>query len=257
VHSEPINLTSHKALAGVSRVAILEVLRAAPVALDVQVIAARVGLHPNTVRSHLDQLVDAGLVEGSAEVRTTPGRPRVLFRASSAAPGADSYKLLAGILASTIDAGAASPAQGAPTPGSAAAEAGRRWGRTVVAADGPAPGPVDAADGVARIVALLDDVGFAPRISASPRAAVPAAGSRGREARGTVIELHRCPFLDVAVEHSDVVCGVHLGLMQGALEQMGVPATTIRLEPFVRPGLCLAHVSAADTTDPAGTGGAA
>ncbi|HEX5333861.1 MAG TPA: helix-turn-helix domain-containing protein [Cellulomonas sp.] len=259
MHSEPIDLSSHKALAGVSRVAILEVLRGAPDAQDVQAIAAQVGLHPNTVRTHLDQLVDAGLVESSIEVRTTPGRPRVLFRASAAAPAAeaDSYKLLAGILASTIDAGAPVPAPGGPTPGGAAAEAGRRWGRTVVGSDGPANGSVDVEHGVARIVALLDDVGFEPRLSAHPLPAHASQGSGDPGARGTVIELHRCPFRDVAVEHSDVVCGVHLGLMQGALEQMGAPATSIRLEPFVRPGLCLAHLSSAGPTDPAGIGGAA
>jgi predicted ArsR family transcriptional regulator len=257
VPSEPIDLSSHKALAGVSRVAILEVLRAVPGTQDVQTIAAQVGLHTNTVRTHLDQLVEAGLVEGSIEVRTTPGRPRALFRVSASAPAAevDSYKLLAGILASTIDAGA--PVPGVPAPGTAAAEAGRRWGRTVVASDGPAHGSVDAAHGVERIVALLDEVGFAPRISARSLPDPSSQDGDGPGVHGTVIELHRCPFRDVAIEHSDVVCGVHLGLMQGALEQMGAPSTSIRLEPFVRPGLCLAHVSPADTTDAAATGGAA
>ena len=258
MHPEPINPSSHKALAGVSRVAILEMLRAARDPQDVQAVAARVGLHPNTVRSHLDQLVEAGLVQGSIEVRRTPGRPRTLFRASAAAPAgeADSYKLLAGILASTIDAGPVS-APRMPTPGSAAAEAGRRWGRTVVGSDGGAVSSVEAEEGVARIVALLDEVGFEPRISAHPLSAASSQADDGPAVRGTVIELHRCPFQDVAVEHSDVVCGVHLGLMQGALEQWGAPATSVRLEPFVRPGLCLAHVSPAGTTDPAGTGGAA
>jgi predicted ArsR family transcriptional regulator len=257
VPSEPIDLSSHKALAGVSRVAILEVLRAGMAAQDVQAIAAQVGLHTNTVRTHLDQLVEAGLVESSVEVRTTPGRPRALFRASASAPAAeaDSYKLLAGILASTIDAGA--PVPGVPVPGTAAAEAGRRWGRTVVASDGPAHGSVDAAHGVERIVALLDEVGFAPRVSASSPTGPTFQSGDGAQVRATVIELHRCPFRDVALEHADVVCGVHLGLMQGALEQMGAPAASIRLEPFVRPGLCLAHVSPADTVDAIGTGGAA
>jgi predicted ArsR family transcriptional regulator len=257
VPPEPIDLSSHKALAGVSRVAILEVLRAGPGAQDVQAIAAQVGLHTNTVRTHLDQLVEAGLVEASVEVRTSPGRPRVLFRASAASPAAeaDSYKLLAGILASAIDPGA--PVPGVPAPRTAAAEAGRRWGRTVVGSDGTASAPVDAEHGLKRIVALLDEVGFAPRVSVSSVTGPTSQSGSGAEVHGTVIELHRCPFRDVALEHSFVVCGVHLGLMQGALEQMGAPAASIRLEPFVRPGLCLAHVSPGDTADAIGTGGAA
>ena len=65
-----------------------------------------------------------------------------------------------------------------------------------------------------------------------------------------MIELHACPFRDVALEHSEVVCGVHLGLIQGALDQMHTSPFTVRLEPFVSPGLCLAHLA------PTGTDGA-
>ncbi|MGV8977794.1 MAG: helix-turn-helix transcriptional regulator [Cellulomonas sp.] len=263
---EPIDLASHKALAGVSRVAILQVLRRGPDAQDVQAIAAQVGLHTNTVRTHLDQLVEAGLVEGSNEVRTRPGRPRALFRASATSPAAevDSYKLLAGILADTIGARAIDsgpPSAGVPAPLTAATEAGRRWGRTVARSTGSGSDPVDAEHGLERIVALLDDVGFAPRVSpsagAGPSVLRGGAGEvDGAEVGGIVVELHRCPFREVAVEHPDVVCGVHLGLMQGALEQMGASVTSIRLDAFVAPSLCLAHISQVGTPLAIGTGGA-
>ena len=272
---EPIDSQTHRVLSGVSRVAVLEALRTSAHPLDVQTIAVAVGLHPNTVRSHLDQLVDAGLAARATELRTTPGRPRLLFRAAAQPTGSDaedSYRMLARVLASGIDGTDLRTGR----PGSVAAEAGRRWGQHAADAQlavGGQPGadervaveaqpatdaqdarPEEPAgrddDAVARIVALLDDVGFAPhvRASAATVAGPTAAGTASDTA--TVIELHACPFRDVALEHSEVVCGVHLGLIQGALDQMHTSPFTVRLEPFVGPGLCLAHLA------PTGTDGA-
>ena len=69
-------------LSGASRVAVLEVVRASAGPLDAQAIAEQVGLHANTVRSHLDQLTKADLVESEVQVRTSPG-PRVCSFARS------------------------------------------------------------------------------------------------------------------------------------------------------------------------------
>jgi predicted ArsR family transcriptional regulator len=42
---------------------------------------------------------------------------------------------------------------------------------------------------------------------------------------------------------------VHLGLMQGALTAMRAPVTVDRLDPFVEPDLCVAHLASAPTRD--------
>jgi predicted ArsR family transcriptional regulator len=240
VSHEPIDSRTHRVLAGVSRVAVLQALRAGAGSLDVQAIAEQVGLHTNTVRSHLDQLMDAGLVESAVQERTTPGRPRLLFRAT-ATPGAGaegSYKVLAEVLASGIR-------DGEPAPGAVAAQAGRRWGQSLERQGGASAEPLDSGRAIDRIVALLDDVGFAPRVS-NATAARTLSGDPGDAAGGaTVIELHRCPFYDIAREHTDVVCAVHLGLIQGALDQMQAPPSTVRIEPFVRRDLCLVHMAPA------------
>jgi predicted ArsR family transcriptional regulator len=236
VASEPIDSRAHRVLSGVSRVAVLEVVRASG-PLDVQAIAELVGLHPNTVRSHLDRLIEAHLVDSSIALRATPGRPRLLFSAplrADAHPD-ESYRMLARILAEAVRAGAPAGAR----PADAAARAGKRWGEQVAQTGREGVEPLDAGDTIDRIVALLDEVGFAPTLAADvdqPATPTAAAGP-------AVIELHRCPFIDVAREHSDVVCAVHLGLMQGALEQMQAPPTTIRLLPLVRPDLCLVHLA--------------
>lgn len=228
--SEPIDARTHRVLSGASRVAVLEVVRAdGP--LDIQAIAIRVALHPNTVRSHLDQLLQAGLVESSVSSRATPGRPRLSFAAvaSTTSGPDDSYRTLAGVLAGAISASAAEP-------GAVAADMGKRWGRQAARVE-EGGGPLDGAGVVDRIVTLLDDVGFAPTVRGSDRD--EPAGAAG----DSTIELHRCPFVEVAREHREVVCAVHLGLMQGALEQLAAPPTAVRLEPFVRPDLCLVHLA--------------
>src|ERR1019366_2666160 len=98
VFPDPIDSRTHRVLAGAG-------------SLDVRAIAEQVGLHTNTVRCRLDQLMEAGLVESAVQERTTPGRPRLLFRAT-ATPGAGaegSYKVLAEVLASGIRAGGKAP----------------------------------------------------------------------------------------------------------------------------------------------------
>ena len=101
--------------------------------------------------------------------------------------------------------------------------------------------PLDSARALERVVRLLDDVGFAPRISK----ATGTTTKIGATVNATVIELQQCPFYDIAREHTDVVCAVHLGLIQGALDQMQAPPATVSLDPFVRPDLCLVHISSA------------
>lgn len=63
------------------------------------------------------------------------------------------------------------------------------------------------------------------------------------------IPLRHCPFQNLAEQHGEVICSVHLGLMQGALTAMRAPVTVDRLDPFVEPDLCVAHLAPAPTRD--------
>jgi predicted ArsR family transcriptional regulator len=60
------------------------------------------------------------------------------------------------------------------------------------------------------------------------------------------LQLRQCPFLEVARQHRDVICALHLGLMRGALDLMRAPVTADELAPFVEPGLCVARLTARD-----------
>jgi predicted ArsR family transcriptional regulator len=213
---------------GDTRRRVLEQLRAAATGLGVQDIAERVGLHPNTARFHLDGLVDAGLAGREAEERAQPGRPRMVYEAVAAdAPaGPRSYRLLAEMLTSLV-------ADTMPDPALAAVTAGQAWGRFL--AQRPAPlQHVDADEAIHRLSAVLDDIGFAP----GPPEAVDQPPDGGR-----LIPLRHCPFREIATQRRDVVCSLHLGLMQGVLTEVRAPLEAHRLDPFVQPSLCLAHLA--------------
>jgi predicted ArsR family transcriptional regulator len=214
-------LASHRALAGASRVRVLEALRRNGSATVLE-LAELVGLAPNTVRLHLDQLVDAALVARTRAQPTGRGRPREVYTTVAGADVTESaYRELARLLAETL-------ASVGPTAEPAAMATGRSWGAELVAQSADADGPAGDGDDRQRVVALMDDLGFEPRLA---------------EDEGAV-EMHHCPFHQVAAQHSDVVCGLHLGLMQGALSQLGSSVHATRLEPFVTPRVCLAHLGA-------------
>ncbi|WP_267898062.1 helix-turn-helix transcriptional regulator [Spongiactinospora gelatinilytica] len=207
------------------RAEVLRVLKAAPGPLPITDIADRLGAHPNTVRFHLDRLLENGQVERAVPAHRTAGRPPQLFRAVRGMDpaGPRHYRMLAEVLADTL--GAEPDARGR------AVEAGRAWGRRY----GGAPDPTGRTH-VQRLVALLDDLGFAPG----------QAGQAGQGGGPPRIELRNCPFLELAADRPQIVCPLHLGLMQGAMDAWGAAETVDRLDPFVTADVCVAHLTGGD-----------
>jgi predicted ArsR family transcriptional regulator len=217
----------YRALSSPVRARLLEVLRDES-DLDTAALAERLGLHVNTVRTHLNLLEEAGLVEAIVEDRDRPGRPKLLYRAvadegpPAPIPGEGGYRFLAQILASYLDA--------TSEDSSAAAEqAGHAWGSFIVDKPPPFSRP-DADEAITQLVDLLDRFGFAPQLDRNDPASPE-------------IVLRRCPFLEVAREHQDVVCAVHLGLMRGALEELGVDVRARDLIPWADPETCITHLT--------------
>jgi len=145
--------------------AVLELLRSHAQPLGVAEVAQHVGLHQNTVRSHLDLLVDAGYAIRRSEAPSGPGRPRVVYQATAAPEGERNYQLLAEVLAANL-------VSTTPRPGEAAVNAGRAWagsaGRQRHGGDARTAGlpPVSEEAAIAEVVRMLGDIGFAPEVSA-------------------------------------------------------------------------------------------
>lgn len=197
------------------RARLLEELRQAPDGLGVTELGARLDLHPNTVRWHLRALSDAGLVRSEVVHRGVAGRPAVRYRVTVATEGADGYRFLAEILASAL-----SSEQGGIERARAA---GRAWGGHLIVEPPPFT-RVGEAEALEAVVGLLAGHGFAPRLGA------------------TEIEMHHCPFADVVGDYGGVVCALHAGLLDGALERLAAPVGVGRLVPFARPGVCTVDI---------------
>lgn len=216
---------------GQSRV--LDALRSHPHDMDVHAIAAKVGRHVNTVRFHLDRLVDAGLVVRTPKPSSRPGRPRFWYAAAPeparpAASDPDTYRFLAKVLSGLLVAEV-------PRPAEAAVRAGRTIGRQLVTGDlGPVRG-TDAEAALDRLLAALEAVGFVPHLQPTERD-----GSH-RE-----LIISQCPFRELANDHSDIVCSIHLGMMQGVLGAVQAPLTVEQVHPLVSPGVCAARLRTID-----------
>ena len=206
------------------RAAVLDLLAQQTTPCTVGALAASLRQHTNTVREHLDGLVEAGLVERTRAASRGRGRPAWLYAAVAGGPaarGAREYAGLATALAAQI-------ARSAADPTADAVEAGRGWGRDLVR---QADLPRAVSDRAAReeVVELFADLGFAPDVD---------------EGNG-VVHLRRCPLLEAAHRYPGVVCGVHLGMTQGAMEELGVDPGGATLEPFAERGACLLRLGAA------------
>jgi predicted ArsR family transcriptional regulator len=174
------------------------------------------GLHANTLREHLEALVNRGLVRRHRSAPSGRGRPAWLYEAADPSIGdaGTEYAGLAAALAAHLHRTSADPDHDA-------VEAGRAWGRDLARSAGR-PSSASNADARRKVVDILDDVGFAPRA----------------DERATTAHLTRCPLLETAKQYPDVVCGVHLGIVRGALEEYGAEDARTRLLPFAEPGAC-------------------
>ncbi|MEV4823467.1 helix-turn-helix domain-containing protein [Micromonospora sp. NPDC049274] len=210
---------SYGALAVPSRRQILDRLRATDVPTDVKELAAATGLHPNTVRFHLEVLIEAGFVTGQPAQRGGPGRPHTVYRSVAPPVPTSGYQFLSTVLAAQLHRRDA---------GELAEEAGNSWLRRGHAPTAPTPGADPVSTATTTALALFTELGFEP---------VHVGGAASGQ-----IDLRACPFIDVARQYPDVVCGMHLGLLRGVVEATA-PNVSADLIPFARPGTCVAQLT--------------
>lgn len=217
-----------------ARVGVLGALSESTEAITVQELSQRLGQHANTVREHLEVIVEAGLATRSRSTANRRGRPAILYRAvppESSRPQVREYAALATVLAAQLAR--------LPDPRAAAIAAGRAWGEELGTS-----GPTGSQGARDRTLTVLGNLGFDP---------VPVID----EAAIEEVELRECPLLEAAKAHPDVVCAVHLGLARALYEGQGMPSDEVDLEPFARPGACLLTLPSTPSTGEADSDGRA
>jgi predicted ArsR family transcriptional regulator len=194
---------------------VLARLRDQPEPVTLAALLQVTGLHENTVREHLNGLVRAGFVRRHRSEPSGRGRPAWLYESTDTDPDNAEYAGLAAALARAIVSTSDHPAR-------AATIAGEAWGHQLARDRGAIPSSPETAR--RRVVELLDDLGFEPETD---------------ELSPADVRLMRCPLLEVAYRHTDVVCAVHLGLARGVLNEHGADSKETEIYPFSEPHACL------------------
>lgn len=184
--------------------------------------AAGVGVPLHSAKFHLDRLVDEGLLEVEfrrLSGRSGPGagRPSKLYRRSAREVSVSlperRYDLAGHVLARAVDRAASSDVTLADAVRESAETEGRRIAASAATAEG---------DGLTRTSEVLVGCGYEPRL-----------------VNGEIC-LANCPFDSLAQEHTALVCGMNLALIDGVVEEIGAEDLSPRLEP--EPGLCCVKV---------------
>jgi predicted ArsR family transcriptional regulator len=176
--------------------------------------AAELGLARTTVAFHLDRLVAEGLLDVVFERRTGrtgpgAGRPAKLYRRSGCEVAVSlperHYALAGQLLAAALEEADRSGDSPRTALGRRAYAVGFDLARTARTAN---------ADNARTVtLAVLEDHGYEPR------------------AEGPDVALMNCPFHALAQEHTDLVCGMNLRLLDGVLDGVGSTGLTAYLHP--------------------------
>jgi predicted ArsR family transcriptional regulator len=189
--------------------------------------ARAVGIERGTAAHHLDRLAADGLLETDYRRLTGrrgpgAGRPAKVYRradreVSVSLPPRD-YELAGRMLAAAV---ARARAEGVPID--AAVEAvSTAEGRRLAAEIAPALRQLRARDRDGRrsaVLAGLEQEGYEPAV-----------------ADDGVVVLRNCPFHRLAEQETELICGMNLCLIRGALEALDDVGLDARLEP--EPGRC-------------------
>ncbi|MGW5052173.1 helix-turn-helix transcriptional regulator [Actinokineospora sp. NPDC004072] len=183
--------------------------------------AEAVGAPRTTVAFHLDRLVGEGLLEVVHERRTGrsgpgAGRPAKLYRRSAKQIAVSlpdrRYELAGHLLADAV----AEAETSGESPRAVLARRARALGRDI--------GETARADD-RDVLGALEAFGFEPRTA------------------GGEIVLGNCPFHSLAQQHTELVCGMNLCLLDGLLDGLSATGLSARLAPT--PDHCCVRIAPA------------
>ena len=214
--SDLFNAVGHLSL---KQLEVFQVIQDTPDGMQVAQIGSALGMHPNTVRGHLDELMAAGVV--NRHIAPAPGRgcPSYIYtaRVAHTSLASKAMSTLVEVLASTLASGDTDTAK----------DLGRQW------ADRVNPRRhgnlrVDLDTAASHTAQTLREMGF------DPVQRPECSNARVRE-----FGLHACPFVaERGTRPAPIVCALH----EGFLDQ-GVGDVKVELLPHDRPGECGARLS--------------
>lgn len=191
-------------------------------------LSTRLDLHVTTIRFHLDQLVDIGVVRPH-DVRAGVGRPKRHYAISPdplpQPTPTDLYRLLFEGL------------DGATSELADPSEAGWQWAYTQASKalgardDTPATTPGEFVAKLGALIDLLGQWGYSPDVSTA---------DQGQRAE---LALTQCPLRHLAETNLSQACSLHEGVLRGALDSLGEPDLELGLHPFAQPQLCVATIT--------------
>lgn len=180
------------------------------------------GLERGTAAHHLDRLADEGLLvidyqRLSGRAGPGAGRPAKLYRRSdrdfdvSLPPR--KYRLAGELLARAADRSRREGVDVSEALDAEASEEGGRWAETI---SGRLRGAGSRRASTRRnaVVDLLDEQGFEPTVEPDD-----------------AVTLRNCPFDYLASEHTELICGMNLCLLDAAVEGVGRTGLQACLEP--------------------------
>lgn len=211
-------LTAAAAELSAKQRAVFHALQDFPDGAQVSDLSRTLGMHINTVRGHLDELIAHGLVSRKQAHTVGRGRPSHIFtaRVPRSTEVTSDYIELVDMLSDLL----------AGEDMERAREIGQQWAEKSAARKGDAPDDLDeAAEMVARV---LRDMGFDPQLRDD------ASTDTSRE-----LGLRACPFIGPdGTLPSQAVCALHAGYVDGKAGRMQV-----ELLPFDRARECGARIS--------------
>lgn len=194
---------------------VLEALREFPEGARVDELGDALGMHVNTIRGHLDELIKDGVVFSTSAAAGGRGRPRQVYFARS--PRQDrvavEYIPLVEVLAQLLPDSDVNTAR----------EAGRAWARHAAAVLPPE-------SRIGELLSRLREMGFDPKLRDG----------------GNEVGLYACPFIAVGGQRpAPMICAMHAGYLQEVCA-----SDAVSLVPFDRPGQCGVHFSKNPGDDP-------
>lgn len=210
----------HRLLGDARRLAIVEALGEGP--RQIPELARLLGIHPTTVRGHLERLLQAGVLEEEPGLAAGRGRPSKRYRLRQPLLAGDpEVRLFVGSLVSLLR-----DAYGTDVVAVAEEEGARRGREMACSFRHPS-----LEQAVREVTKTLNRLSFDP----SPP-------TRRQDAVG--IDVRHCPFdVDPGDPGGAVVCAFHEGLVRGLAEAGSGGEVGVRLQPFVAPGICRVELS--------------